>query len=83
MDYELFENYKNMKYRSEVKEELDSVQRGLGEEPDLEQDDAIDNISLTVDYYYSKGYRDALLWVLWDLNDVCSCGCKSEGKRGD
>ena len=70
MDDELFENYKNMKYRSEVKEELDSVQRGLGEEPDLEQDDAIDDMSGIVNYYYGEGYRDALLWVLWDLNDV-------------
>ena len=64
------DNYDNMMYRSEVKEELYSVQRDLGETPDLEQDDAIDDMSAIVDHNYNRGYRDALLWVLWDLNDV-------------
>ena len=64
------DNYDNMMYRSEVKEELEYMLNHIGEEPDLEQDDAIDNISLTVDYYHARGYISALEWVLWDLNDV-------------
>ena len=67
---EIFENYENMMYRSEVKEELEYMLNHLGEEPNLESDDAIDDMSGIVNYYYGEGYRDALLWVLWDLNDV-------------
>ena len=54
MDDELFENYKNMKYRSEILEELRSIEA---------------NSPVTQEIYY-EGYKDALLWVLWDLNDV-------------
>ena len=51
---ELFENYKNMKYRSEILEELRSIEA---------------NSPVTQEIYY-EGYKDALLWVLWDLNDI-------------
>ena len=67
---EIFENYENMMYRSEVKEELEYMLNHLGEEPNLESDDAIDDMSAIVDYHRSQGYISALKWVLWDLNDV-------------
>ena len=67
---EIFDNYENMMYRSEVKEELEYMLNHLGEEPNLESDDAIDDMSAIVDYHRAQGYISALRWVLWDLNDV-------------
>ena len=52
---EIFDSYKNMRYRSEVKEELEYMLNHLGE---------------MADYHRAQGYISALKWVLWDLNDV-------------
>ena len=64
------DNYDNMMYRSEVKEELEYMLNHIGEEPNLESDDAIDDMSAIADYHRAQGYISALKWVLWDLNDV-------------
>ena len=64
------DNYDNMMYRSEVKEELEYMLNHIGEEPNLESDDAIDDMSAIVNYHRAQGYISALKWELWDLNDV-------------
>ena len=60
---DLFEAYKNMRDRSEITAEIDAIEPKVGEEPDLERDDAIDDMSGIVDHFYRKGYLDALRWV--------------------
>ena len=61
---ELFEAYKNMRDRSEIIAEIEVIEPMVGEEPDLEQDDAIDNMSGITAHFYHKGYRDALRGVI-------------------
>lgn len=60
----LFETYKNMRDRSEITAEIEDVEPMVGEEPDLERDDASDDMSGIVDHFYHKGYLDALQWVM-------------------
>jgi hypothetical protein len=60
----LFEAYENMRDRSEITEEIAEVLPLVGEEPDLERDDAIDDMAGIVDHHYHKGYLDALKWVM-------------------
>ena len=63
---ELFETYKNMRDRSEITAEIEGVEPMVGEEPDLERDDAINDMAGIVDHFYFKGYLDALQWVIGD-----------------
>ena len=49
------DNYDNMMYRSEVKEELEYMLNHIGEEPNLESDDAIDDMSAIADYHRAQG----------------------------
>jgi len=53
-----------MRDRSEIAEEIAAVRPLVGEEPDLENDDAIDDMAGVVSHHYHKGYVDALEWVL-------------------
>jgi hypothetical protein len=62
----LFETYENMRDRSEITAEIEVVDPIVGEEPDLEQDGAIDDMSGVTNHFYHKGYLDALQWVIGD-----------------
>ena len=53
---ELFENYKNMRYRSEIIEELIYTETHRPVTGNMQS--------------YADGVIDALRWVLWDLNDI-------------
>ena len=61
----LFNNYKNMRYLEEIDEEIEALAPYVRAErrPDLESDDAIDDMAGIVRYYHNKGWHDALNWV--------------------
>jgi hypothetical protein len=63
-DLSVFEAYKNMRDLSEVTAEIGQVKPLVGEEPNLEDDAAIDDMSGIVDHHYYKGYLDALRWIV-------------------
>jgi len=65
---ELFNAYENMRDRSEITGEIAEVRPLVGEEPDLEQDAAIDDMAGVVDHHYHKGYLDALEWVIGEAS---------------
>ena len=61
----LFNAYKNMRYLEEIDAEIEALAPHVGDEckPDLESDDAIDDMAGIVRYYHNKGWHDALNWV--------------------
>jgi hypothetical protein len=52
-------------YEDEINAEIEALAPYVRAErrPDLESDDAIDDMAGIVGYYYTKGYYDALNWV--------------------
>ena len=47
-----------------INEKIVEIEANLGEEPDLSQDEAIDDMDGVTNYYHKSGFRDGLKFAL-------------------